>query len=380
MNQALETEVIHTPETLTNIFANLLIGKSQANVLQLSGIYRQHSQIPYQDYFFDRLHDEVGEYEITLRLHQTIRQVLEYDQRCIFKGYLNKQVRKEGRIDLVFNVVELISQAQRKSPNDLERKIGIYRQKVSRGYRDVTRALKQKLLKDEKVKLAIIYGHTSIVDSDILAALESAESYFEINNHRVNLASIDELIVLLQKLDQSKYDVITIARGGGAGVEVFENLNLAHTIANLSTLLITAIGHAEDKPFVQEVADKSFTTPTLLGVYLRTVAEDVIKESTEKSGVSSAVDENQRHIEQLKVLNQQFQADLTYEREQTRQLNHQFTNRVSKLEAENQQLQSALTLKPQERSHQADKSTLFIYTGFASIIGIVIGVFFTQLL
>lgn len=60
MNQALETEVIHTPETLTNIFANLLIGKSQANVLQLSGIYRQHSQISYQDYFFDRLHDEVG--------------------------------------------------------------------------------------------------------------------------------------------------------------------------------------------------------------------------------------------------------------------------------------------------------------------------------
>lgn len=103
----------------------------------------------------------------------------------------------------------------------------------------------------------------------------------------MNLASIDELIVLLQKLDQSKYDVIAIARGGGAGVEVFENLNLAHTIANLSTPLITAIGHAEDKPFVQEAAEKSFTTPTLLGVYLRTAAEDVIKESTEKSGVSS---------------------------------------------------------------------------------------------
>lgn len=376
MNEIDFTNNTHTPETLISTFASALNTPAQHSILYLSGVYRLYSHVAYQDYFYDRLQDERAGYELTIRIPREIRQVVEADQKCLFKGYLSKSVRKEGRIELVFNVVELVRQEAAKPPSDLERRLSIYRQKAKRGYKNVNNILKNKLQKGEKARVAIIYGYASIVDTDVVTALDVGEQSYELVHQRANLGTADELILLLGKLERNPYDVIAIVRGGGAGIDTFDDLNLAHVVANLAVPLVTAIGHADDKPVVQEIADKALATPTALGVYLRLIAEEVTKEKEQAIASETILQQDNQATEQLKLLNKQLQEEIEEERKQTLSTHQEFSERLTQLEQTNRQLQQELMTKATDRHQLIHR---LIFAGciiLATIVGIGIGSYF----
>lgn len=76
----------------------------------------------------------------------------------------------------------------------------------------------------------------------------------------------DEVSAALHVLDQDpRVDVIVVARGGGALEEVilpFSDEALVRTVSELTTPVVSAIGHEADRPVLDDVADFRASTPT----------------------------------------------------------------------------------------------------------------------
>ena len=76
----------------------------------------------------------------------------------------------------------------------------------------------------------------------------------------------DEVSAALHVLDQNPHvDVIVVARGGGALEEVilpFSDEALVRTVSELTTAVVSAIGHEADRPVLDDVADFRASTPT----------------------------------------------------------------------------------------------------------------------
>jgi exodeoxyribonuclease VII large subunit len=78
-------------------------------------------------------------------------------------------------------------------------------------------------------------------------------------------SSPQQVIDALAKLDANpEVDVIIIARGGGAFLELygFSNEALVRAVAAAKTPIISAIGHEADRPILDDVADLRASTPT----------------------------------------------------------------------------------------------------------------------
>lgn len=89
-----------------------------------------------------------------------------------------------------------------------------------------------------------------------------------------------EIIQAIQHLDDDpEVDVIIIARGGGAFLDllVFSDEGLVRAAAAAKTPIISAIGHENDRPLLDDVADWRAVTPTDAG---KKVVPDVAEELT----------------------------------------------------------------------------------------------------
>jgi exodeoxyribonuclease VII large subunit len=82
----------------------------------------------------------------------------------------------------------------------------------------------------------------------------------------------------LTELDAiSDIDVIVIARGGGAFEDLlpFSDESLIRVVAGIDTPVVAAIGHEEDRPLIDYVADYRASTPTDAA---RKIVPDVLQE------------------------------------------------------------------------------------------------------
>ncbi len=154
------------------------------------------------------------------------------------------------------------------------------RLKSSSGYKNLDTAIENMLYRDEKPHMALVYGTTGVVDKDFNTAIKDARAKYNFTEHRINLSSKEEIINKLEEIDSSPscYDAVAIIRGGGSGLEIFDDIDIAKKAAQLKPIFITAIGHAEDVSLLDQIADKSFTTPTALGSYLKEKVDKVEEE------------------------------------------------------------------------------------------------------
>lgn len=53
------------------------------------------------------------------------------------------------------------------------------------------------------------------------------------------------------------YDVIAIIRGGGAGLEALDEVELLETLVNMNTAWMYGAGHEGEKLFILNIADKA---------------------------------------------------------------------------------------------------------------------------
>jgi exodeoxyribonuclease VII large subunit len=116
--------------------------------------------------------------------------------------------------------------------------------------------------------IGLITGKNSDAEKDVLenAKLRWPDVTFRVINTLVqgDKAAI-EVIAAIQELDADPaVDVIIIARGGGSFLDlmVFSDEALVRAAANAKTPIVSAIGHENDRPILDDVADLRASTPT----------------------------------------------------------------------------------------------------------------------
>ena len=82
--------------------------------------------------------------------------------------------------------------------------------------------------------------------------------------------AVSEIILQLQKIPASQYDVIVLIRGGGAtlDLDIFNDYLLAKEIATMHTPVLTGIGHETDTTVADFVAHTRFKTPSAVAAFL----------------------------------------------------------------------------------------------------------------
>ncbi len=130
-------------------------------------------------------------------------------------------------------------------------------------------------------KIGLITGAKSDAEKDILqnAKLRWPEVQFEVINTLVQGDKAPaEIIMAMQQLDQiPDVDIIIIARGGGSFQDLlpFSDERLVRAAAALSKPVVSAIGHENDSPLLDLVADLRASTPTDAA---KRVVPDVVEE------------------------------------------------------------------------------------------------------
>ena len=116
--------------------------------------------------------------------------------------------------------------------------------------------------------IGLICGRDSAAERDVLknAALRWPAVRFRVEQVAVQgLYAVEEIVAALQQLDADKaVDVIIVTRGGGSIEDLlpFSDETLVRAVAACRTPVVSAIGHEQDAPILDYVADVRASTPT----------------------------------------------------------------------------------------------------------------------
>ncbi|MCI2265649.1 exodeoxyribonuclease VII large subunit [Sediminivirga luteola] len=117
-------------------------------------------------------------------------------------------------------------------------------------------------------RIGLITGRNSDAEKDVIrnARLRWPAVEFDVRHTAVQGAdAVPQITRALAELDADPaVDVIVIARGGGSLEDLlpFSNETLVRAAAQAATPLVSAIGHENDRPILDEVADLRASTPT----------------------------------------------------------------------------------------------------------------------
>ncbi len=130
-------------------------------------------------------------------------------------------------------------------------------------------------------RIGLITGRGSDAEKDVLenSKLRWPEVEFEVVNTLVQgERAIPEIIFAIEQLDANpEVDVIIIARGGGSFQDllIFSDEQLVRAAASTTTPIVSAIGHENDRPVLDDVADLRASTPTDAA---KRVVPDIVEE------------------------------------------------------------------------------------------------------
>ena len=116
-------------------------------------------------------------------------------------------------------------------------------------------------------RIGLITGRQSDAMHDVLTHTKERwpRADFEIREVAVQgVNAVGEVAAALQELDTLELDVIVIARGGGSMEDLlpFSNEALIRAVSTAGTPIVSAIGHEQDTPLLDFVADLRASTPT----------------------------------------------------------------------------------------------------------------------
>ncbi len=139
-------------------------------------------------------------------------------------------------------------------------------------------------------KIGLITGANSDAEKDVLQNARNRwpEVQFEVIHTLVQGdRAAAEIVMAMQQLDaMSEIDVIIIARGGGSFQDLlpFSDKRLVRAASELTKPLVSAIGHENDQPLLDLVADLRASTPTDAA---KRVVPDVVEE---RKNIKTALD------------------------------------------------------------------------------------------
>lgn len=303
---ALQPAQVLQPSEILNIFSDYLAKNvTSSKVVFIRGIYFKKKFDPSWKYAYDIIRDENDQREITIVIPPSLRDGLKDGALVLLGGNINRALKDNGTIQLQLYVTRAdIVQDQAISEEDMKR-AEIRNAKSRLGYKNVDSILEDILYRGQRPRVALVFATTSITMSDFNAGKDAASSQIDFTELRVPFSKPQEVAELLSQLDQdNSYDAIALVRGGGGGIEALDDLIVLESVMNLTTPLICAVGHVEEKIFIKNIADKVAPTPNGLGAYFKDMVESVA-EKRSKSRAALVEEVKKQYIQQIETAEKQ---------------------------------------------------------------------------
>lgn len=345
---------IYSPASVLGLFSNALKMSVTVNLMYLKGRYSYGLGKAYGNYYYDLLFSESDHTSIGVRISSLLRSKIQNNEIYTLRGYIEKSI-KNSSIELRFVVDEIIQQEERAISEDELQRYGLIQKKLEKGSRDLETLIRNRILNNELVKIANIYGHNAIVQRDFAEGIEVSQKYFQLSEYTCNITSSTSIAGKLKALAHSGYDIIGIVRGGGdrQSMEAFNDIALSEIFISLEAVTVTAIGHTVDETLLDKLADKRFHLPHDYGAGLHTIVEKLLQEKSNSRAVLIAEvkkDVTKQFSEQVKTLagqlgkkTEEFQKLQELSARQLQEMQKSFTEqqRQRQLEMENDKKQIA---------------------------------------
>ncbi len=274
-----ETKSIVTaykPSELLAIFNATLSRQNEfAKLVSLQGIYQQRQNNQNWTFAYAGLRDENSQDEITLRMPKNIYETLVNGNLITVIGILERKIDNRANIQITLNVTRAEKLQELVVSEADQKKAELRRYMAQVGFRNVDQIIEQRLLADERPRVALLLANNSITLTDFEAGIQAARAAIDFTEFRCDFFRAAPLCQNLTDIDSKGFDVIAVVRGGGVGIEKLDNIEVLETLAHLNTPVISAVGHPEERLTFKEIADKEVATPTALGQYLNDTVERV---------------------------------------------------------------------------------------------------------
>ena len=350
------------PSEIIGILRNhLATGQVNQRVVCLRGIYFKGSYV--NQYFHtatDRLVDESTSDELTLSIPLNLRDDLENGNVITVHGILDRSITNKGLIQIVLKVTEVEKIKELAVSEDEIKRTELRRIKSEKGFKNVDSILESLLYQDKRPQIALVYAETSITNDDFEKGVQAARTHIDFKEYRVSFAKTKAFCQTLKQLDTMNYDVIAIIRGGGAGLEALDEVELLETLVNMNTAWMYGAGHEGEKLFILNIADKAIAIPHALGTYFRDITDGVVQkrnnsraalvkevEGQFKKQIEDSNKKNQELTKQLEALQKQNKA-------QTEASNKKIEE-LTKAQKEHEKVVKAMTEQHKKATEEANK-------------------------
>lgn len=233
----------------------------------VKGVFRNRSAKVYGSFYYGDL-DDPTQKGASLRLKVPVDLPLE--EEAVYTLVLTPEggLGKDGRVAFTFLVQEVRERGSEPPPQALPPPVR------TRPRLDVRGLLLGILRKGETPSLALILGVEAIVQEDVYQALGDARGRYRMDELRVPLTDPGAVAERLKEAEGGSYDAIALVRGGGSNLELLDHPDLFAAFNACSKPLLVALGHAQDRLWLESLADLALPTPTALGHFLKEVVEE----------------------------------------------------------------------------------------------------------
>lgn len=350
------------PSEIIGILRNhLATGQVNQKVVCLRGIYFKGGYV--NQYFHtatDRLVDESTSDELSLSMPLNLRDDLENGNVITVHGVLDRSITNKGLIQIVLKVTEVEKIKELAVSEDEVKRAELRRIKSEKGFKNVDSILETLLFQDKRPQVALVYAETSITNDDFEKGVQAARTHIDFKEYRVSFAKTKAFCHTLKQLDTMNFDVIAVIRGGGAGLEALDEVELLETLVNMNTAWMYGAGHEGEKLFILNIADKAIAIPHALGTYFRDITDGVVQkrnnsraalvkevEAQFKKQIEDSNKKNQELTKQLEALQKQNKA-------QTEASNKKIEE-LTKAQKEHEKVVKAMTEQHKKATEEANK-------------------------
>ena len=356
------TANLFKPSEIIGILRNhLATGQVNQKVVCLRGIYFKGTYI--NQYFHtasDRLVDESTSDELTLSMPLNLREGYENGNVITVHGILDRTITNKGLIQIVLKVTEVEKLKELAVSEDEIKRTELRRIKSEKGFKNVDNILESLLYQAKRPQVALVYAETSITHEDFEKGVQAARTHIDFTEYRESFARTKVFCQKLKQLDTMNFDVIAIIRGGGAGLEALDEVELLETLVNMNTAWMYGAGHEGEKLFILNIADKAIAIPHALGTYFRDITDGVVQkrnnsraalvkevEGQFKKQIEDSNKKNQELTKQLEALQKQ-------NKEQTEASNKKIEE-LTKAQKEHEKVVKEMTEQHKKATEEANK-------------------------
>ena len=317
---------------------------------------------------------------MSLKINRQDRQRLKPNSLVQIGGLIELNPFTNGTIQIVVSVTRFeIIKDEFVTEQDIKRS-EIRIAKTKRGFKNVDAVLEDKLFRDERPKVALIFASTSITMADFNVGVNAAAVKIDFTELRQSFGKGASLAAFLKQQDEMKFDTIALIRGGGNGIEALDDIAVLQTVSEMETPIICAIGHVGEELFLKSIADKVAPTPNGLGQYFSEMVERVaakrnnsraaLVQEVKKQFQKQLEDSNKKNkelLDQIEKMTKQQQEQTKANKENIDKLNEQNKKNLEAQQKKNDEALAKFQAQSKQQMEQSQKQNAALQKQLADL-------------